>query len=86
MLGGLAMRDITRTWQGKGRRSLVTVETLHAEYGQMPRGWIRVDDITPAGLIRWAITDYDHTELDAVVGNYVDAERALLDATTCMDE
>jgi hypothetical protein len=83
------MPDVNRTWLSKGRR--VVVETQHPEFGPLLRGWIRADGIAEttgpgiAGTLRWRLTDYDHVELDPVVGDYLDAEQALLDATSALD-
>lgn len=83
--------NITRTWSGQGRSTRCCVETRHPRHGALLRGWIRAvgvqDTTTPglAGHLRWAITDPDHTDLGVHEGDYVDAERVLLDATSGLD-
>jgi hypothetical protein len=86
------MPTVRRTWIRKGNRhARVAVETLHPTCGLLLRGWIcglgpEAAGTGMAGRLTWALTDHDHTELDRVVGNYVDAEKALLDATTALEE
>jgi hypothetical protein len=83
------MNAVKRTWHTKGRR--VAVETQHPEHGLLLRGWIRAAGVAEttgpgiAGTLTWALTDNDHVELDPVTGDYLDAERALLDATQALD-
>lgn len=86
------MTAVRRTWiRNTGHHSRVAVETVHPTYGPLLRGWIRgtgleeTADTGTAGRLCWAITDFDHSALEPVVGNYVDAEKALLDATTALD-
>lgn len=81
-------RRVTRTF---GRRG-VRVETFHPEAaGDLPRGVLRVVGVAPyAGpgvgpTLIWRGTDYDHTDLGTFAGNYIDAERWLLDATAELD-
>lgn len=68
-------RRIVRSWHRHG----VTVETRHPQLGPLVRGRIRA---TRDG---WRWTDFDHNEGD-VTGDYLDAERALLDATAALVE
>ena len=87
------MTTVRRTWIRHGNHyARVAVETVHPEYGPLLRGWIRcagVEDTTGPGLavhLRWELTDYDHTELEPVVGDYLVAERALLNATKALED
>jgi len=67
------------------RDSRGNVFTSHPQYGHLLRGCILAAGIEPQELqpvIRWRITDYDHYYLGVYAGDYVDAERLLLDATT----
>ncbi|MBM0205780.1 hypothetical protein JNW90_24255 [Micromonospora sp. STR1s_5] len=79
-----ARKDVVRTFS---RNGLVKVESRHPQYGLLYRGRIRHLPIDPAdgGLGRWEITDLDHTNLGVVVGDYVDAEDTLLEATCELD-
>jgi hypothetical protein len=36
--------------------------------------------------MRWNLVDFDHNDLGDHVGDYRDAEKALLDATSVLDE
>lgn len=64
-----------------GNRRALHVETLHrGEGAYLARGVIRW---TAAG---WQPATYDGVWLDEVPGDYVDAERALLDATAELDD
>lgn len=75
-------RQVTLT--GSGRQGL-RVETLHRGEGvNLLRGWIRSTAID-GGRTVWQPTTYDHVWLDTVVGDFVDAEKALLAATTELD-
>lgn len=64
---------------GQGRQG-IRVETRHPQFGNLNRGWIRP---TAAG---WQPVTPDHEYLDVVAGDYIDAEKALLDATAGLDE
>lgn len=69
---------------GQGRRGLY-VETLHRGEGAwLGRGWIRSAGIRDGHTV-WHLATYDHVHLDSVCGDFVDAERVLLDATTELD-
>lgn len=67
-------------------RRVVRVETVHPQLGRLNRG--RITAATARGEWRgtWRITDHDANELPPVVGDYADAEQALLEATAAMDE
>ena len=60
------------------------IEVRHPSYGFLPRGWIR-----PVGVeghsIRWSVQNYDGEDLPEVVGDYITAERLLLEATAELD-
>jgi hypothetical protein len=78
------MRVITRQWVLKPNTARVTVLVRHPECGDLARGTIThlpADGTAPC----WGITDYDHQFVGVVTGDYLDAERALLDATTELD-
>ena len=70
---------------GQGRRGL-RVETLHrGEGAYVLRGWVRSVGID-GGRAVWQPVTMDHEWLDRVVGDYVDAESALLAATADLDD
>lgn len=71
------------TLTGCGRQGL-HVATRNREVGLVDRGWIRSVGID-GGRTVWQPVDYDGVWLDRVVGDYVDAEQALLDATADLD-
>lgn len=76
--------DVRRVCSSTGRGPY-RVEARHPECGFFTRGWIR-----PVGVeghsIRWSIQNYDHEQLPEVVGDYITAERVLLEATAGLDE
>lgn len=79
------MRIITRQWALRPNASRVTVLVRHPECGDLPHGTIAQlpsEGSTPV----WGVTDYDHVFVGVVTGDYLDAERVLLDATTALDE
>ena len=86
------MHPTRRTWHGTGARRTAEVESLHPVVGWLTRGWIRrrrLADATgpgPAGHLIWSLQTGDHIELEPVTGDYLSAERALLDATTALEE
>jgi hypothetical protein len=77
---------VVREWRGE-HRFVVVVESEHPQHGTLLRGWIRSMP-SPDWRSAWHVKDYDgETVGDGVfVGDYLDAERALLDATTAMEE
>lgn len=76
---------VVREWRGD-HRFVVVVESEHPQYGNVLRGWIRPAP-SPDWRSAWAIKDYEgETVASAFVGDYLDAERALLDATKAMEE
>ncbi len=85
-------RQYRHTWHGTGRRSYAHVESEHPDCGWLTRGTIRstgIADTTGPGLaghLVWRLSDYDSNELDPVTGDYVDAEKALLEATTELEK
>lgn len=75
-------RQVTLT--GCGRRGL-RVEAFNREVGAfLVRGWVRSVAIRD-GRTAWQPTTYEHEPLDVVAGDFVDAERVLLDATKELD-
>lgn len=76
------MTSPTRSWSGPSGRRVCRVEV-----GGVFRGTVRtagVEDTTGPGLagrLIWRVTTYDGVWLEPVAGNYVNAEKALLDAT-----
>jgi hypothetical protein len=72
------MPRITRTWVHQ--RSTCWVSTNHPTLGPLQRGHITRHDGA------WHVVDQDHQQVATVVGDYIDAEQALLDATTWADE
>jgi hypothetical protein len=71
-------RRITLT--GLSRRRGIRVETLHrGEGANLLRGVIRLN------RHGWQPVTYDHVWLDLLPGDFVDAEKALLDATAELD-
>jgi hypothetical protein len=66
----------------------VSVEARHPQFGMLARGAIRgvPGQLGDGAFGRWQVTDYDHKDLGEVVGDYLDAERVLLDATAGLDE
>ncbi len=76
--------DVRRVCSKLGRGPF-RVEAKHPLYGFLPRGWIRSIEVD-GHSIRWSMQDYDYYDLPDVVGDYVAAERALLEATAVLDE
>lgn len=78
-------RKVTRRWTGT-HRVAVQVSVEHPQVGDLFRGTItalRGDDVQG----RWSVLTYDHDPVDngPIVGDYLDAEAALLAATTELD-
>lgn len=79
-------REITRRWS----RSGVLVASVHPELGPIDRGRVipvrgRVEGAGAFGT--WQVIDQDHVAQELlVVGDYLSAEGALLDATAWADE
>ena len=71
-----------RAWNNTGCR----VSTLHPTYGELWRGTIRPRPTRGAATGAWEISDQDHTHVATITGDYLDAETALLAATTWADE
>jgi hypothetical protein len=82
-----ARRVVSRRFDTRST-TRVSVEARHPQFGMLPRGTIRRVAGQPGDgtLGRWQVTDYDHKDLGEVVGDYLDAERVLLDATAGLDE
>lgn len=75
-----------------GRRIILTptrrgiaVATIHRRYGILNRGQIWSTDIRNQHTV-WQAADHDGVWLDPICGDFVDAERALLDATAALDQ
>lgn len=77
------MTKPTRSWSGSDNRTSCRVEV-----NNLWRGTIRtagVQDTTGPGLaghLIWRVSTYDGIWLEPIASNYVDAEKALLEATT----
>ncbi|GIM88808.1 hypothetical protein [Paractinoplanes toevensis] len=75
-----------RHWTGAGRRRSCRVETV-CDGELVIRGWIRPVDLADttgpglAGHTVWDLKTYDHVQLEPVTGDYLTAEKAVLDAT-----
>lgn len=64
----------------------VVVETIHPQLGRLERGRIYPQRTTGWQGV-WQVVDVDHEQVgEPVVGDYLDAERVLLDATAELDE
>jgi hypothetical protein len=89
-----AGRSVGVQWSPRGLVAHVwTRRRLDGETVELPRGRIRAvhqigEDriVDRTARMVWLPTDYDHCPLPLVVGDYLDAERALLDATAALDE
>lgn len=77
-------RTITINHIGYGRRAHFTIDTNLNRVGVVHRGTIRPAGIRDGRPV-WQPVTFDHEWLDEVCGDFVDAERALLDATAEMD-
>lgn len=76
-------REVTRRWHGK----TVHVEVTHPQFGPLHRGYLcPARTQRPDAAVVWRISDYDAHDLGEYAGDYVDAERLLLDATTELDQ
>lgn len=75
-------RKVVRDFTGR----CVVVATVHPQVGRLDRGRITPQHTDREWRGTWRITDYDGNELAPLVGDYLDAERLLLEATTAMDE
>lgn len=71
---------IKRRWSNAGCH----VEAQHPEFGMLPRGIVRSVGVVGHSMV-WSVQDYDGTELPDVVGDYMVAERTLLEATAELD-
>lgn len=84
-------RRVVRSWSSAPiRRARVTVSTQHPD-GDILRGGLRpvgvaeTDGPGLAGTLIWHGRDYEGHDLGTFTGNYVDAERWLLDQTAELD-
>lgn len=75
--------DVRRTASALARGPF-HIEAKHSQYGFLPRGTIRSVGISGHSMV-WSVQDYDGTELPDVVGDYMVAERTLLEATAELD-
>lgn len=75
--------DVRRICSPSGRGPF-RVEARHPSYGFLTRGWIRACGVE-GHSIRWSVRNYDGEDLPEVVGDYITAERTLLEATTELD-
>jgi hypothetical protein len=75
-----------RDWKGT-RRLRCEVSVKHPQYGNILRGWISSAP-SPDWRCGWTVTTFDHELVGdgPMFGDYLDAEAALLDATTELDE
>jgi hypothetical protein len=76
--------DVRRICNPSGRGPF-RVEVRHPSYGFLTRGWISPVGVHGHSMV-WSVQDYDHNQLPDVVGDYIVAERALLEATDELDE
>lgn len=83
------MPRIERTWSlGTGRaRACVDVAVQHPTYGLLHRGRIQQSGRPEPGWQgRWRLVDYDHNVLPDVIGDYLNAEAALIAATAGLED
>lgn len=76
-------RAVVRTFTAR----FVRVATVHPQFGELDRG--RIYPLRAAGWQgAWEVIDCDHAQVGdgPVVGDYLDAEQVLLDATAELDE
>jgi hypothetical protein len=71
---------VQRRWSNVGCH----IEAKHPLYGFLPRGTIRSVGISGHSMV-WQVQDYDGNQLKDVVGDYIVAERTLLEATAELD-
>lgn len=78
------MHNIRRLVSRQG----LTVETLNPTYGWLTRGTVRFlpNPGDPNARLRWEVINADHEDVAEHVGDYLDAEQLLLDATTWADD
>jgi hypothetical protein len=79
----MATRTVVRTFTARS----VRVATVHPQFGELDRG--RIYPRRAAGWRgAWEVIDCDHEQVGdgPVVGDYLDAEQVLLDATAGLDE
>lgn len=74
-----------RTITLKAIRRGLAVTTRHPQYGDLNRGSILIRGIRDQHII-WQPVTCDGEWLDQMCGDYVDAENALLDATSELDQ
>jgi hypothetical protein len=83
------LAKLTRHWYIRRTASMLArgpfhVEAKHPQYGFLPRGTIRSVGVSGHSMV-WQVQDYDGNQLDDVVGDYMLAERTLLQATAELD-
>lgn len=81
-----ARGDVARSWNTRGNR--VAITTNHRQFGNLYRGHItRIAPQSGDGVhARFQIIDMDAAYVGERLGDYLDAERQLLDATSALDE
>jgi hypothetical protein len=85
----MPLAKLARHWHVRRTNSALArgpfrVEAKHTQYGFLPRGTIRSIGIQGHSIV-WQVQDYDGNQLDDVVGDYMLAERTLLEATAELD-
>lgn len=80
------MHSVIREWRGE-RRFRVEVCTRHPQVGPVLRGTITPVP-SPDWRSAWTVVDFDHEPVGdgPFVGDYLDAEAALLAATMVMED
>lgn len=81
-------RDVSRRFEVHQAVTRVIVKTRHPQLGVLLRGVVVRLHSQPwdGALSRWMAVDPDHRHFGPIVGDYLDAERVLLDATVALDE
>lgn len=72
--------NVRREWSDRG----CAVSARHPSEGYLYRGTVRPIGVDGYAMV-WSVQDYDHNQLPDVVGDYVTAERTLLEATPELD-
>ena len=72
--------DVRRDWSDRGCR----VYARHPVEGFLFRGTIRSVGVCGQAMV-WSVQDYDYNELPDMVGDYITAERSLLEQTDALD-
>ncbi len=84
----MTTREVVRVWRGE-RRPVVQVSTIHPQVGELFRGTIRPEP-SDGWQGRWLVQDCEWSIVgdreEPMIGDYLDAEQALLAATAGLDE